>query len=88
MSPQFSNVSPTKKKNSFKIGQIYRKDAQCSETDFLFLEFFCPFFSFGDMVDFVLYIRSVVKMYRCGTYRDFCEADSKTLTSDASEPVA
>ena len=30
-----------------------RKDAQCSETDFLVLEFFCAPFSFTGMVDFV-----------------------------------
>ena len=50
---------------SFKIPRIFRhfyflsKDAQCSETDFLVLEFFfCYIFSVWDMVYFVLIIRS------------------------------
>ena len=29
-------------KKSFKSGQIYKKNAQCSETDFLVMEFFFP----------------------------------------------
>ena len=37
---------------------IVLKDAQCSETDFFVSEFFCANFSFWDMVDFVLNIRS------------------------------
>ena len=46
----FSSVSPTKKKTSFKSGQIYRKGAECAEANeksiFLFLV----------LVDFVLKI--------------------------------
>ena len=41
------------KYNSFKSGHIYRKDAHCSETDFLVHEFFCATFSFWDMNEFV-----------------------------------
>ena len=40
MSPQFPRVSPTKIKISLKSVQTVRKYAQCSETDFLFHEFF------------------------------------------------
>ena len=41
------------KKNLFNSGQIYRKDAHCSENDFLVHElFFFTTFSLWDMVDF------------------------------------
>ena len=43
----------TDKKFLFKSVQIYRKDADPSENDFLIHEFFCATFSFSDMVDFV-----------------------------------
>ena len=51
-SPQFPSVSPTKK--TFKRCQIYRKDAQCSYTDFLVHEFFLVLvLVFEIMADFV-----------------------------------
>ena len=42
------------RKNLFKRCQIYRKEAHCSETDWLIVEFSCATFSFRDMFDFVM----------------------------------
>ena len=42
----FTIFGDPRKKNSFKSWQIYGKDAQCSETDFLVLDFFLFDFRF------------------------------------------
>ena len=62
------------------LKKIVPRDAQCSETDILVQEFFfsVAMFSYYDMVEFLLNIRSELAW----DLRDFCEPDSETLTSD------
>ena len=56
----------------FKSNQIYKKDENCSENDFLVIEFFfCVTFSFWDMVDFDVCVLMYAK-----DLRDFCEPGS------------
>ena len=61
MSPQFPCVSQTKKK-LFRSDKTYKKDAHCSDTDFLVPEFFCIFFLIFQIWS-ILYKTFVVNWY-------------------------
>ena len=64
------------KNNLFKCGQIYRKDAQYSETDFWV--FICALVFFSIFEKWSTFYSTFVVNWGI---RDFCEPDPETLTS-------
>ena len=74
----FSKIYQPKK--MFKSGQIYRKDADCSENNFLIPDFFCTTFSLWEIIDYVYgrfwCMPQSMSFCKQKIWSDFCEPES------------